>query len=78
MKLRGDVVVLASPADGEVLLHPDESVQAAIRAVFERFAEFGSARRVWLWFRSQNLRFPLHSNNLADIRWVAPTYTTQP
>ena len=69
------VGLVRGEADGEVLLHPDESVQAAIRAVFERFAEFGSARRVWLWFRSQNLRFPLHSNNLADIRWVAPTYT---
>src|SRR5207344_393981 len=44
-------------ADGEVLMHPDESVTAAIRAVFERFAEMGSARRVWLWFRSQGLRF---------------------
>lgn len=61
--------------DGEVLLHPDESVSAAIRAVFERFAEMGSARRVWLWFCSQGLRFPLHSNTLQDIRWVTPTYT---
>lgn len=62
-------------ADGEVLLHPDESVTAAIRAVFERFAEMGSARRVWLWFRSQGLRFPLQSNTLQDVRWVTPTYT---
>jgi DNA invertase Pin-like site-specific DNA recombinase len=54
--------------DGEVLLHPDESVTAAIRAVFERFAEMGSARRVWLWSCSQDLRFPLHSNTLQDIR----------
>src|SRR3954468_22593302 len=38
-------------ADGEVLLHPDEAVSTAVRAVFARFAEFGSARRVWLWFR---------------------------
>ena len=41
--------------DGEVLLHPDAAVSAAVRAVFERFAEFGSARRVWLWFRSEGL-----------------------
>ena len=61
--------------DGEVLLHPDESVTGAIRAVFERFAEMGSARRVWLWFCSQGLRFPLQSNTLQDIRWVTPTYT---
>jgi len=61
--------------DGEVLLHPDESVTAAIRAVFERFAEMGSARRVWLWFCSQGLRFPLQSTTLQDIRWVTPSYT---
>lgn len=69
------VGLVRGEADGEVLLHPDESVRAAIRAVFERFAEMGSARRVWLWFRSQGLRFPLHSNTLQDVRWVAPTYT---
>ena len=33
--------------DGEVLRHPDAAVSAAVRAFFERFAEFGSARRVW-------------------------------
>jgi DNA invertase Pin-like site-specific DNA recombinase len=69
------VGLVRGEADGEVLLHPDESVTAAIRAVFERFAEMGSARRVWLWFRSQGLRFPLQSNTLADVRWVTPTYT---
>ncbi|MCK1710469.1 recombinase family protein [Bradyrhizobium sp. 143] len=69
------VGLVRGDADGEVLLHPDEAVQAAIHAVFDRFAEFGSARRVWLWFRSQGLRFPLHSNSLVDLRWVAPTYT---
>ena len=62
-------------ADGEVLLDPDESVSAAIYAVFERFAEMGSARRVWLWFGSQGLRFPLQSNTLNETRWVVPTYT---
>jgi DNA invertase Pin-like site-specific DNA recombinase len=69
------VGLVRGEADGEVLLHPDESVVAAIRAVFERFAELGSARRVWLWFRAQGLRFPLQSNTLADVHWVAPTYT---
>src|ERR1019366_5068951 len=69
------VGLVRAGADGEVLLHPDESVVAAIRAVFDRFAEMGSARRVWLWFCSQDLRFPLHSNTLENIRWVVPTYT---
>jgi DNA invertase Pin-like site-specific DNA recombinase len=62
-------------ADGEVCLHPDAAVCAAVRAVFERFAELGSARRVWLWFRSEGLSFPLQSLTLAEIRWVEPTYT---
>jgi DNA invertase Pin-like site-specific DNA recombinase/transposase len=61
--------------DGEVRLHPDEAVTSAIRTVFQRFAELGSARRVWLWFRSEGLSFPLQSNHLSEIRWVAPTYT---
>ena len=64
-----------SEADGEVLFHPDEVVRGAIRAVFERFAEMGSARQVWLWFRAQGLRFPLQSNTLADLHWVAPSYS---
>jgi DNA invertase Pin-like site-specific DNA recombinase len=59
-------------ADGEVLFHPDEAVRGAIRAVFERFAEMGSARQVWLWFRAQGLRFPLQSNTLADLHWGNP------
>jgi DNA invertase Pin-like site-specific DNA recombinase len=60
--------------EGEVLFHPDEAVSGAIRAVFARFAELGSARQVWLWFRSHGLAFPLQSNALREIRWVTPTY----
>ena len=37
-------------ADGEVLFLPDEAVVNAIRTIFARFAETGSARRVWLDF----------------------------
>ena len=59
-------------ADGEVLLHPDEAVRSAVRAVFERFQEFGSARRVWLWFRSEGLEFPLQIQASAAIRWLRP------
>jgi len=62
-------------ADGEVLFHPNEAVVAAIRSVFERFTEFGSARRVWLWLRSEAPSFPLQDGPEGQIRWVAPTYT---
>ncbi len=64
--------------DGESLFHPDEAATGAIRTVFGRFAEFGSARRVWLWFRSEGLSFPLQrdpSGHPRPIRWVTPTYT---
>jgi DNA invertase Pin-like site-specific DNA recombinase len=61
--------------DGEVLVHPDESVRGAIQTTFDCFSEMGSARRVWLHFRSEGLKFPQQLNSLADIRWVAPTYT---
>src|SRR6266699_2399557 len=62
-------------ADGEVRFHPDEAVVTAIRTVFERFAETGSARRVWLWFRSEGLTFPLQMHQGAEIRWVEASYT---
>src|SRR5213594_3167706 len=61
--------------DGEVRFHPDEAVVGAIRTVFDRFAEMGSVRQVWLWVRSQGLRFPSQVDAWgAEIRWIAPTY----
>src|ERR1700726_1612907 len=62
-------------ADGEVRFHPDEAIVTAIRDVFARFSEMGSARRVWLWFRSQGLKFPLQMHFRAEIRWVEASYT---
>ena len=62
-------------ADGEIRFHPDEAVTVAIGTVFDRFTELGSARRVWLWFRSEGLSFPLQSHHGAPIRWVTPSYT---
>lgn len=61
--------------DGEVLFHPDQSVTGAIRTAFDRFAELGSARKVWLWFRSEGLPLPLRQGVHGEVRWVAPTYT---
>lgn len=61
--------------DGEVRFHPDQAVTGAIRTVFDRFTEFGSARKVWLWFRSEGLPLPLRQGVEGDVRWVAPTYT---
>jgi DNA invertase Pin-like site-specific DNA recombinase len=62
--------------DGEVRFQPDEAVVSAIHTVFSKFAELGSARKVWLWFRSEGLTFPLRAHMKSPIRWVAATYTT--
>jgi DNA invertase Pin-like site-specific DNA recombinase len=58
---------------GEVIFHPDQAVVAAIRSIFEKFAEQGSARRVWLWFQSEGLWFP-HERPNGEILWIKPTY----
>ena len=70
-------------AEGEVRFHPDEAVVTAIRNVFARFSETGSARRVWLWFRSEGLQFPLQMHQGGEIRWVEaratpPSTTSSP
>jgi len=61
--------------DGEVCFDPDAAVVGAIRTVFAKFTELGSARKVWLWFRSEGLSFPLRRYMHSAIRWVAATYT---
>src|ERR1700761_1221482 len=61
--------------DGEVRFHPDKAVRTAINQVFARFAETGSARRVWLWFRAEGLKLPLRMHQGAEIRWVEASHT---
>jgi len=60
--------------DGEVRLNPDEAVQTAISSIFSRFAETGSARRVWLWFRSEGLRLPTQMVPKAELVWMDASY----
>ena len=67
------VGLLWGEGEGEVIFHPDQAVTGAIRTVFEKFAELGSARQVWLWFRSEGLPFP-HERPNGQILWVKPTY----
>jgi DNA invertase Pin-like site-specific DNA recombinase len=59
---------------GQVVFHPDQAVIGAIRSIFEKFTEMGTARQVWLWFQSEGLLFPHESPN-GQIIWVKPTYT---
>jgi DNA invertase Pin-like site-specific DNA recombinase len=60
--------------DGEVLLDPDEAIRGAIAVIFERFAELGSARQVWLWLRREEIKFPLRRFTFGEVRWVEPSY----
>ena len=54
----------------------DEAVAHAIRTVFVKFAELGSARRVFLWWREQGLKFPVRRPGLRShpVVWVDPLY----
>jgi DNA invertase Pin-like site-specific DNA recombinase/transposase len=60
--------------DGEILMHPDQAVTGAIHTVFEKFAQMGSVRQVWLWFQTKKIRFPLQTNTLPEIKWVSASY----
>jgi DNA invertase Pin-like site-specific DNA recombinase len=60
--------------DGEILIDPDEAISGAIATIFERFAELGSVRQVWLWMRRERVQFPMRRFPHAEIEWVVPTY----
>ena len=60
--------------EGEILLDADEAVRGAIATIFERFAELGSVRQVWLWMRREQLRFPMRRFAHGETEWIVPTY----
>ena len=62
--------------DGEILLHPDEAVRGVIAAIFERFAELGSVRAVWLWLRTEGLlKMPVQRSG--DASWPGSSRPTR-
>jgi DNA invertase Pin-like site-specific DNA recombinase len=61
--------------DGEILLDGDEAIRGAIQTIFDRFAELGSVRQVWLWMRRENVQFPGRRYAYGgEIKWAIPTY----
>ncbi len=52
-------VGLARGLSGEVMLHPDEEVQARIHLVFEKFRDLRSARGVMCYLREAHLPLPV-------------------
>lgn len=63
---------------GRIEMDADERVVAAIRLVFEKFREHGSARQVFLWLRQSDLSMPVVMRNTSVCRivWKAPAYHT--
>jgi len=63
---------------GKVEKDPDEHVQEAVRLVFTRFRELGSARQVFLWLRDADIKMPVVRRNVQVYKlvWKAPAYHT--
>jgi DNA invertase Pin-like site-specific DNA recombinase len=63
---------------GRIEIDPDERVAGAIRMLFSKFRELGSARQVFLWARATDLSLPVVRRNLTacKILWQPPAYHT--
>jgi len=80
---RGEVMTI-SPAGYEIddldqwVITSDEAVAQAIRTVFAKFDELGSARQVWVWWREQGLKLPVRRIELRSqpVVWMPPVYRT--
>lgn len=78
---RGEFRFMLSPGfcwseAGKIEIDPDEHVVAAIRLVFAKFRELGSARQVFLWLRSADIKMPVVRRNVdvCKLVWKAPAY----
>ena len=63
---------------GRIDIDPDERVSEAIRLVFRKFHELGSARQVFLWARETKVKLPVFRQGPAGswIDWRDPAYYT--
>jgi len=61
--------------DHELEMIPDRQVQEAIRGVFAKFREVGSARQVTLWYREEQIPLPHLTPGTRghEISWKPPT-----
>jgi DNA invertase Pin-like site-specific DNA recombinase len=63
---------------GRIEIDPDERVAEAIRLVFSKFHELGSARQVFLWTQQAGVKLPVYrqSSTGSRIDWREPAYHT--
>jgi len=61
---------------GTIVIDPDEHIQEAIRLVFAKFRELGSARQVFLWLRGAGIKMPVMRRNVdvCKMEWKPPAY----
>lgn len=61
---------------GQIVMSSDELVVAAVRTVFTKFDELGSARQVFIWWQDQGRRFPVREMELRShpVEWREPKY----
>jgi DNA invertase Pin-like site-specific DNA recombinase len=65
-------------SNSAIELDPDLRVQNAIRLVFEKFQQCGSARQALLWFREEGVTLPAvgYGERNQQIYWKLPLYHT--
>jgi DNA invertase Pin-like site-specific DNA recombinase len=63
---------------GKIEKDPDEHVQEAVRLIFAKFRELGSARQVFLWLRAGKIEMPVVRRNVEVYKliWKPPAYHT--
>lgn len=78
---RGELVITApigflKTSDQKLELDPDQRVQQAIRLVFEKFLELGSARQALVWFLEKGLQIPTRRYGAAgwETVWRRTSY----